>query len=456
MTNPYRPWLQSTVAAVMLMLALALSGCSGCQRNSTTSNNSGQEGASSPPSSSPTKTAESPGPSAGDQNAQPHEPSLVSLSAGAFVVKKPQEYSSAYSVLELLDERPTTNWSGPRGVVTPEAIVIALPEKTVLKSVEFDCSGVSSAYTGSCAKDISVEMSDANENDGYQKIAEISLKEGADNQQFPVSAAVPGRWVRLTVKNNHGSPDFIQLNDFRATGAQLTHTAPPEVSGTYNSDLGDVHLRQEGTSVTGCYYTRAGVFEGGLESRVAKITWCDNCAEPNKTRGPAVLVFSPDGQRFVGLWWNEGNTNGAGGHWEGTKKSSDVGSCSQWAGGIEEQLTKDLEEFGRARVYGINFDTDSDRLKDESKPTLDKIAAILKAKPDWKVTIEGHTDSTSTPQHNQDLSERRAASVKSYLQSAGISASRMNTAGYGDTRPVAGNDTEIGRAQNRRVELMKQ
>ncbi len=63
---------------------------------------------------------------------------------------------------------------------------------------------------------------------------------------------------------------------------------------------------------------------------------------------------------------------------------------------------------------------------------------------------------TSTPQHNQDLSERRAASVKSYLQSAGISASRMNTAGYGATKPVASNDTEIGPAQNRRVELMKQ
>ena len=119
-------------------------------------------------------------------------------------------------------------------------------------------------------------------------------------------------------------------------------------------------------------------------------------------------------------------------------------------------MTKDLEEFGRARVYGINFDTDSDVIKDESKPTLDKIVAVLKAKPDWKLTIEGHTDLTSTPEHNQQLSERRAVSVRNYLQVAGIDPSRLKTVGYGATKPVASNGTELGRAQNRRVELTKQ
>ena len=81
---------------------------------------------------------------------------------------------------------------------------------------------------------------------------------------------------------------------------------------------------------------------------------------------------------------------------------------------------------------------------------------MLKAKPDWNITIEGHTDSTSSPEHNQQLSERRAASVKSYLQSAGIDPSRLKTAGYGATKPVTSNDTELGRAQNRRVELIRQ
>src|SRR5205807_9612569 len=123
---------------------------------------------------------------------------------------------------------------------------------------------------------------------------------------------------------------------------------------------------------------------------------------------------------------------------------------------IQEQMTKDLEDYGRVRVYGIHFDSDSDRIKDESKPTLDKIVTMLKAKSNWKMTIEGHTDSTSTPRHNQGLSERRAASVKNYLTTAGIDASRLITVGFGQTKPVAPNDNPIGKAQNRRVELVKQ
>jgi outer membrane protein OmpA-like peptidoglycan-associated protein len=123
---------------------------------------------------------------------------------------------------------------------------------------------------------------------------------------------------------------------------------------------------------------------------------------------------------------------------------------------VQAQLTSELTEFGRARVYGINFDSDSDHIKDESKPTLNSIVAMLKRKANWKMSIEGHTDSTSTPQHNQALSERRAASVKNYLTGEGIEASRLSTTGYGQEKPVAPNDNPIGKAQNRRVELVKQ
>lgn len=71
------------------------------------------------------------------------------------------------------------------------------------------------------------------------------------------------------------------------------------------------------------------------------------------------------------------------------------------------------------------------------------------------ITIAGHTDSTSTAEHNQQLSERRAASVKNYIQGAGIDQSRLKTVGYGASQPLASNETELGRAQNRRVELLK-
>jgi OOP family OmpA-OmpF porin len=112
--------------------------------------------------------------------------------------------------------------------------------------------------------------------------------------------------------------------------------------------------------------------------------------------------------------------------------------------------------MGRARIYGANFDPDSDRLKEDSRPTLDRIVATLKKHPDWRLTIEGHTDSTSTPEHNKSLSERRAVALKNYLQASGIDPSRLTTVGYGSTKPVAGNETPVGRAMNRRVELVKQ
>jgi outer membrane protein OmpA-like peptidoglycan-associated protein len=227
----------------------------------------------------------------------------------------------------------------------------------------------------------------------------------------------------------------------------------PDVSGTYDTSYNKMHLLQQGTSVTGCYEYNGGLLTGGLEGRVMKFTWTE---DEGKKRGPAVMVFSADGHNLFGLWWYEGSETSSPGHWDGPKVSTTVGSCPHWKGvGTEQQIAADLEKFGRSRVYGINFDTDSDHIKDESKPTLDKIVALLKAAPDLKLSIEGHTDSTASAEYNQRLSERRAAAVSAYLVAAGIEASRLSSVGYGATRPVATNDTALGRSQNRRVELAK-
>jgi outer membrane protein OmpA-like peptidoglycan-associated protein len=378
------------------------------------------------------------------------EPSLVSFSAGALVVIKPQEYSDSWSAFNMLDENPHNGWATPKGVVVNQVTVIELPEKTLLKRLEFDIDGVDGALRG--AKDIDIEMSDTSATAGFQMIASVTLKDHADRQSFPVSASVPGRWVRLTAKTNQGSPDYLEIMDFRGYGTELTHTPFSNVSGTYKTSYGDMHLLQQGTSVTGCYDHAEGLLSGGVEGRIMRLTWTE---VPNK-RGPAVMVFSPDGNNLLGLWWNEGSESSPGGEWNGPKLSATVGACPHWkAVGTEDEITNELAASGRSRVYGINFDSDSDHIKDESKPTLDKIAAMLKAKSDWKLTIEGHTDSTATAAYNQTLSERRSAAVKAYLVAAGIDSARLTSAGFGATRPVATNDTALGRSQNRRVELTK-
>jgi outer membrane protein OmpA-like peptidoglycan-associated protein len=433
-----------TITAAVLFSALLLSACS------KAAGGSGNANADTPVPSATASAA--PSAESVSENAAKDEPDLLSLGAGAYPVKRLREYSGAYDTVSLIDERSSTSWTSPEGDLAAESLVLSLPEQTVLKKISFDCG----YRDHSCAKDFTVEMSDKSADDGFQKIAAGTIDEDKKDQAFAVSAEVPGRWVRLTILNNHGADRFIQLDEFRGTGTQLTQTQIQNIGGTYDSDAGWMHIKQEGTSVTGCYYTRGGIFEGGLDGRVMKITWCDNCDLSSKATGTALLAFSPDGSEFTGFWEDQSNTWRKLQGWTGKRKSADVGSCPNWAGaGVEEQTARDLAANGRVILYGINFDTDSDVIKDESKPTLDKMVAILKKNADWKITIEGHTDARASAAHNQTLSERRAAAVVKYLESQGIAADRLKSVGYGDTKPVADNETEFGRAQNRRVELVK-
>ncbi len=101
----------------------------------------------------------------------------------------------------------------------------------------------------------------------------------------------------------------------------------------------------------------------------------------------------------------------------------------------------------------VNFGFDSSNLTASAQANLDKLATVLKNNPDTNINIYGHTDSKGSDTYNQGLSERRAAAVKNYLVSKGVASGRMFTMGMGETDPRSSNDTEAGRAQNRRVEF---
>jgi OmpA-OmpF porin, OOP family len=113
-----------------------------------------------------------------------------------------------------------------------------------------------------------------------------------------------------------------------------------------------------------------------------------------------------------------------------------------------------LNRDGHIALY-INFDTGKSVVKPESQPIIEQIVQMLKSNPDLKIGVEGHTDNVGTPASNKTLSEARAKSVVSSIVAQGITAERLSPAGYGQDKPIGDNNTEEGRAKNRRVELVK-
>jgi outer membrane protein OmpA-like peptidoglycan-associated protein len=120
-----------------------------------------------------------------------------------------------------------------------------------------------------------------------------------------------------------------------------------------------------------------------------------------------------------------------------------------------KDIKSTLMSEGKIVTHGILFDTGSDKIKPESLPTLKKILAILEESPALNFSIEGHTDNQGTRELNQTLSEKRAKAVQLWLTGKGIPASRLQSKGWGDTKPIDTNDTPEGRANNRRVEFTK-
>jgi outer membrane protein OmpA-like peptidoglycan-associated protein len=118
----------------------------------------------------------------------------------------------------------------------------------------------------------------------------------------------------------------------------------------------------------------------------------------------------------------------------------------------ENVVEKQLTEEKRAVTYGIYFDFAQATLKPESAPVLKEVAQAMKDNPDWKLTVEGHTDNIGGDAYNLDLSKRRALAVKEALVAQfNIAPDRLANDGFGASRPVESNDTLEGRARNRRV-----
>ena len=122
--------------------------------------------------------------------------------------------------------------------------------------------------------------------------------------------------------------------------------------------------------------------------------------------------------------------------------------------GCPDEVPEAIREFSGV-IEGIEFEYDSAKIRDVSKPILDRAIKVLEEYPDIRIEIVGHTDNQGSPEYNERLSKDRAESVKTYLVEGGVDASRLETRGAGQSEPLTpnSNDTEEGRAKNRRTEF---
>ncbi|CAN5142351.1 OmpA family protein [soil metagenome] len=194
----------------------------------------------------------------------------------------------------------------------------------------------------------------------------------------------------------------------------------------------------------------------------AGIAGCATLQETNKTERGAVIGAAAGGVAGGVI----GNNTGL-----GTTKGAILGAVVGGAAGaligrqMDKQATELSQEMPNGRVErvgegiqvtfdsGILFPFDSDQLQPNGRANLRELAASLQEYPGSEVLIVGHTDAVGTDSYNYALSQRRSQAAASYLASLGVARSRVDTQGRGESEPVASNASDVGRQQNRRVEV---
>lgn len=391
-------------------------------------------------------------------DAAPASPNLLALANGTIM---PERYDGMLVTAPILmiDGSSSANWvsDGNR----PQSFVFQLPQTATVRTLEFDndTSGMGGLSSG--IRELTVEVSDSSASDGYREIFAGTLEKGGNHQRFQIAHPLPGRWLRANFKSNHGG-NYYSLAEIRAFGDMPPPPLVENVDGTYTSVWGSYNVTRNGTAITGCYqpddkYTPPATFAGGLEGNIARVIYTEagEPGEPDKS-SPALLVFPRDGARlfFVRLL---DSGDGLETFRDIDRSAPKAGICKDKEGNEAEAATlaDEMEKDGRVTVYGINFDFNSASIRPESETVLQQVVDLLRGKSDLSITIEGHTDDVGGAAYNRTLSEKRANAVKDWLVQAGIDAARLQAEGKGADSPITSNATDIGRAQNRRVELVK-
>ena len=449
----------------LVMLATAMMLVAGCHRKPDDS--AVEPFASAAPApvdvSASAPVAASSAPVSTDAASAAQTTEVASLRAGAFAVG--QIGDDWFRLVDGVPDSPGTQINGNH-----YELELALPDEAQIDSFAF----VSSPQLKVTPHHVKVEVA-ANVNGPWRTAYDADFP-GADTvgPGVVLRGALPqpakASYLRLTLSSTPDeAPYGIGLSRFSAYGTPGAPASVRQVAGLYHFPLnfgssGYVLLDQHGASVEGCYFESQGsdpvrvaqvlgTIVGGIDAGgYLRLTRNE---QQSKASTPGIMAFSPDGKRvFSALFKADAHTfssveEGAGeliGH---TRLTCDA------SGQPHDALASQLEQTGHVQLYGVNFDLDRSMLRDDAKPVLDRMAALLKQHADWKIEVAGHTDSSGGDAHNMALSQARAEAVALYLKNAGAT-NPLRAKGYGSMEPLVPNTTDVLRAQNRRVELVKQ
>lgn len=396
---------------------------------------------------------------------------VLSIPNGAYIFKAPPSYKTvsetsnqivAWTKEALIDGTNSKGWSSAKDMKFPLEFIFELSEECIIEKFGFNTQ-CEKQYKGISAKDIKVEISTTSPKSGFIPAGEFLLKELSPTQYFNIQPT-KARWIKVSILSNHGFKDYTELMEIEAIGKYAKTDVPKiDLTGDWESTWGLASFRQAGSNVNGCYKFRNGVIRNsGMERRIITYEWVE---EGQNGIGHAVLVVNEEGNRLNGIW-GFGDDLKKYGIWVFRKKNDEPSLCYQKNTTAEnkeneeavniERMKTEIQEKGKIIVYGINFETNSATLKEESFNKLDEIFRLLEINKNMKLKIDGHTDNIGSNASNLKLSLNRAESVKKYLVNKGINDQRLIAAGKGEEVPIADNETQLGRAANRRVELLLQ
>ncbi|MEX1256659.1 MAG: OmpA family protein [Gemmatimonadota bacterium] len=394
---------------------------------------------------------------------------LLSWGTGAFAVRL-EAPGTNETIRNAIDGSTRTLGIGiPRREPLPHRFVIELPALTTFDTFAIPVINEFGPARGRHVRTIEIEGSVEGPEGGFTPLATLTVQlDQTEPQQFPVSEPRPVRWLRVRLVDRllpppadfdetvfseligYGTQEPIADADDKFTGRwRLRRTGINDVPGT-----NVIELIQEGSSIRGCEIAggRQAEVTGSIVNGLAQLLFA-----PEGGRLTPVLASVTEAGELVGARFTAGFSD----FWA----SPDPGAALQCMEAPEatDPIAEALEAGEVAIIHGINFDVDSDVLRPDATPALERVLAALQATGTLAVTIAGHTDWDGTDEHNLDLSQRRAEAViawlvergvaDAWLVERGVADARLRPVGRGEGQPIADNESSAGRALNRRVEV---